>query len=428
MLIILFFFFFFVYSVTAPIHANVVALIMRYVNLAREGKPVIKHIRQGKSRAHDFWQVYIANICRRYVEMLEEQQAQLVCGLREFYNQAINGHPWPGKPLPKVNNGYPLTHDILQRLGVLKPIGIPHASGQTARFEDDLALMQKRLLESGSGFMHVSSQEHDNQGDMSQDSPSTYSDHGASSRMKLGHSLSSSFSQQAEYRDMSSIPNTFSECGSPTPSETDGLPSKRPVTAPASAAAGGPDVKWADESVGARPSTEPRYSQPNPDQPNKRLMTVQNFVPNQLPSPTLGVLRPTPQFVPPIQTTTTKAMPFPFPFGLDQPQSNPFRPSPGITPSNPAEPYRKHPSNPSEQPGLQLPPQPRPPIPHSAPSSEVINPAPVTSSPSLFAPMTIGLADSSLAASSEDQLEAAPWPNLLQEYVNLYGSDGEVDS
>ncbi|EER23144.1 hypothetical protein D8B26_001218 [Coccidioides posadasii str. Silveira] len=82
-----------------------------------------------------------------YVEMLEEQQKQLVAGLQQLYRRARDGEGWPGSPLREFN-GRPLTHDILEGLGVLKDgeVGDEH-------FEDDLSVLQQRLLASGSGVM-----------------------------------------------------------------------------------------------------------------------------------------------------------------------------------------------------------------------------------------------------------------------------------
>ena len=66
--------------------------------------------------------------------MLEQQQAQLVSGLREMYRRLQAGENWPGKPLKQSHGGFPLTHDILERLNVL------HADSPMTHdaFEDDL--------------------------------------------------------------------------------------------------------------------------------------------------------------------------------------------------------------------------------------------------------------------------------------------------
>lgn len=84
-----------------------------------------------------------------YVEMLENQQSQLVTGLQELYKRTQNGQGWTGSPLKETSHGGPLTHDILERLGALKQEG--HVSSEA--FEEDLNLMQQRLIANGAGFM-----------------------------------------------------------------------------------------------------------------------------------------------------------------------------------------------------------------------------------------------------------------------------------
>jgi hypothetical protein len=81
--------------------------------------------------------------------MLESQQAQLVTGLQELYKRTQNGQGWIGSALKETSHGAPLTHDILERLGALKQDG--HATGEI--FEEDLTLMQQRLIANGAGFM-----------------------------------------------------------------------------------------------------------------------------------------------------------------------------------------------------------------------------------------------------------------------------------
>ena len=51
--------------------------------------------------------------------MLEQQQEKLVNALRELYNRMERNERWPGQPLERTNKGFPLTHDILERLGML---------------------------------------------------------------------------------------------------------------------------------------------------------------------------------------------------------------------------------------------------------------------------------------------------------------------
>jgi len=81
--------------------------------------------------------------------MLENQQLQLVTGLQELYKRTQKGQGWVGSPLKETSHGAPLTHDILERLGALKQDG--HTMGDV--FEEDLNLMQQRLISSGAGLM-----------------------------------------------------------------------------------------------------------------------------------------------------------------------------------------------------------------------------------------------------------------------------------
>ncbi len=83
-----------------------------------------------------------------YVELLEQQQAQLVSGLQQLYRRVQTGQAWSGPPLQDSGNGHPLTHDILERLGALKS----EVTGESESFEEDLGVMQQKLIESGPGF------------------------------------------------------------------------------------------------------------------------------------------------------------------------------------------------------------------------------------------------------------------------------------
>jgi hypothetical protein len=89
----------------------------------------------------------------RYVEMLEQQQTQLVAGLRELYSRLQKGESWPGQPLRESSGGHPLTHDILERLDLLHPSGDNHNSNYEG-FEEDCSRMQQKLLERGAPFTH----------------------------------------------------------------------------------------------------------------------------------------------------------------------------------------------------------------------------------------------------------------------------------
>lgn len=81
--------------------------------------------------------------------MLENQQAQLVAGLQELYRRLQNGQGWTGTPLKESASGSPLTHDILESLGALKQDG----QSSNESFEENLELMQQKLIANGAGFM-----------------------------------------------------------------------------------------------------------------------------------------------------------------------------------------------------------------------------------------------------------------------------------
>jgi len=83
-----------------------------------------------------------------YVEMLEQQQSQLVAGLRELYRRLQSGERWPGMPLKESHGGHPLTHDILERLDLLQMSN--DAPIKLEGFEEDLSRLQRRCaLENG---------------------------------------------------------------------------------------------------------------------------------------------------------------------------------------------------------------------------------------------------------------------------------------
>lgn len=51
--------------------------------------------------------------------MLERQHTELIAGLQELYRRIQAGEPFPSPPLEPAYNGQPLTHKILEALGVL---------------------------------------------------------------------------------------------------------------------------------------------------------------------------------------------------------------------------------------------------------------------------------------------------------------------
>ncbi|KAF2793690.1 hypothetical protein K505DRAFT_325306 [Melanomma pulvis-pyrius CBS 109.77] len=86
-----------------------------------------------------------------YVEMLEQQQTQLVAGLRELYSRLQGGQAWPGQPLREAQSGHPLTHDILERLDLLHSTG---DGNNYEGFEEDCNRMQQKLLDRGAPYTH----------------------------------------------------------------------------------------------------------------------------------------------------------------------------------------------------------------------------------------------------------------------------------
>lgn len=84
-----------------------------------------------------------------YVEMLEQQQQQLVNGLREFYLRALDNQGWIGPPLKDEPHGFPLTHDILSRLGALK-VDTPDRCDS---FEDDFSALKDLAIAKSEGIV-----------------------------------------------------------------------------------------------------------------------------------------------------------------------------------------------------------------------------------------------------------------------------------
>lgn len=82
--------------------------------------------------------------------MLEQQQTQLVAGLRELYSLLQKGESWPGQPLREGSGGHPLTHDILERLDLLRSTNDSGANYDG--FEEDCNRMQQKLIDGGAQF------------------------------------------------------------------------------------------------------------------------------------------------------------------------------------------------------------------------------------------------------------------------------------
>ncbi|EXJ62193.1 hypothetical protein A1O7_02626, partial [Cladophialophora yegresii CBS 114405] len=82
---------------------------------------------------------------RGYVELLEIQQQQLVRGIQKLYQYMKKETARIGAPLEETNDSRPLTHDILERLGVMEPEDL--TSGHA--FEADLEVLQQKLSRAG---------------------------------------------------------------------------------------------------------------------------------------------------------------------------------------------------------------------------------------------------------------------------------------
>lgn len=86
-----------------------------------------------------------------YVEMLEQQQSQLVSGLKEMYHRLQKVSAWEGPSLDE-SSGQPLTHDILSALNLLET---KHDdSGEIEVFEEDCEKLQSRMVSEGANFAH----------------------------------------------------------------------------------------------------------------------------------------------------------------------------------------------------------------------------------------------------------------------------------
>ena len=74
--------------------------------------------------------------------MLEQQQDKLVNALQELYDRNLKRTYWPGPPLQKTAKGIPLTHDILDRLGLLKL----DDQGNYETFEEDTDVLRQKMI------------------------------------------------------------------------------------------------------------------------------------------------------------------------------------------------------------------------------------------------------------------------------------------
>jgi hypothetical protein len=85
-----------------------------------------------------------------YVEMLEQQQAQLVSGLKEMYQRLQKASAWEGPSLDETS-GHPLTHDILSALNLLE--SKHDDSGEPETFEENCDKLQSKMVSEGANYV-----------------------------------------------------------------------------------------------------------------------------------------------------------------------------------------------------------------------------------------------------------------------------------
>jgi hypothetical protein len=85
-----------------------------------------------------------------YVEMLEQQQQQLVFGLRSLYDRLLKVSAWDGPPLQN-STGHPLTHDILQSLNLLSS---KQDGGGDSETLEECSRFKPELIAEGSIDLH----------------------------------------------------------------------------------------------------------------------------------------------------------------------------------------------------------------------------------------------------------------------------------
>jgi hypothetical protein len=83
------------------------------------------------------------------VELLETQQAQLVAGLQELYKRTRDGQGWVCSPPKATSDEMPLTHHILEWLGVTKRERQTSGDG----FREGFAVLQQKLVASSANLV-----------------------------------------------------------------------------------------------------------------------------------------------------------------------------------------------------------------------------------------------------------------------------------
>lgn len=137
-----------------------------------------------------------------YAEMLEQQQIQLVSGLREMYLRLQKASAWDGTHLDE-SSGHPLAHDILAALNLLE--SKHDGSGEMEAFEENCEKLHSRLASEGTGFARRRGSSSSDSGHSHQSQPWTTSSHNTLARPKP-----SLFTEDSTFPSATSSPPTRS--------------------------------------------------------------------------------------------------------------------------------------------------------------------------------------------------------------------------
>ncbi|KAH0542396.1 hypothetical protein FGG08_003241 [Glutinoglossum americanum] len=137
------------FSVMAVVRVADVSLITQFACSGRGGSLKTRCIRKGELDCLRNCRVGVLMFWFRFVEQLENNQPLMVAGLQEMYKRMVASGTWEGLPLKESLHGTPLTHDILEKLGVLKK----DHEGNTEYFEDDPEMIKVNLFAHGAQAM-----------------------------------------------------------------------------------------------------------------------------------------------------------------------------------------------------------------------------------------------------------------------------------
>jgi hypothetical protein len=157
-----------------------------------------------------------------YTEMLEQQQSQLVSGLKEMYHRLRKISAWDGPPLDE-SSGQALTHDILSALNLLK--SRYDDSDELEVLEENCNKLQSRKFSKGANLVR-------RRGSMSSDSDHSHYDQPktASSRSETPVQLKFSFfDESSNFASASSSPLTQSPAPRPKPFAQQQYPAPSPA-------------------------------------------------------------------------------------------------------------------------------------------------------------------------------------------------------